>query len=91
MEVMPYSIYNDREIDVKVCLWATSSGRNRALDTISKNVKRQIEGLVEDAENLALVSEAATIDSNLDPFAARRTTPGVMSPYVVVEELEVVV
>jgi hypothetical protein len=91
MEVMPNTIYNDGEIDVKMCLWASFSGGNRALDTISEHIQRQIEGLVEDAENLALISEATTIDSNLDPFAARWTTLGVMPPYVVVEELEVIV
>lgn len=91
MEVMPYSIYNNGEIDVKMCLWATFSRGNRALDTISQNIQRQIEGLVEDAENLTLISEATAIDSNLDPFAARWATLRVMSPYVVVEELEVVV
>ena len=91
MEVMPNPIYNDGEIDVKMCLWATFSGGNRALDPISQNIQWQIEGLVEDAENLALISEATAIDGNLDPFPARRATLGVMSPYVVVEELEVVV
>ena len=42
MEVVPYPIYNDGEIDVKVCLWATFSGGNRALDTIGQNIQREI-------------------------------------------------
>jgi hypothetical protein len=91
MEVVPYPIYNDGEINVNMCLWATFSGGNWAFDTISQNIQWQVEGLVEDAKNLALISEAAAIDGNLDPFAASRTALGVMSPYVVVEELEVVV
>jgi hypothetical protein len=91
MEVMPNPIYNDGEIDVKMCLWATFSRGNRALDTICQHIQWQIEGLIEDAENLALISEATTIDSYLDPFSARWAALGVMSPYVVVEELEVIV
>ncbi len=90
MEVVPYTINNDGEINVKMSLWATFSGGNRALDTISQNIQRQIEGLVEDAENLAFISEATSIDSDLDTLAARRATLGVMSPNVIVEELEVV-